>query len=88
MDDQGRLDFVIAADEQRTRSIQVYRAQRTYPMVAQSWHNVWANVIPLFKFLDDIRRAIYTTDAIESINASIRHIASLTHLPQNSPVWA
>jgi putative transposase len=49
---------------------------QTYPMVAQSWRNVWANVIPFFKFPDDIRRAIYTTNAIESINASIRHIAN------------
>ena len=49
---------------------------QTYPMVAQSWRNVWANVVPFFKFPDDIRKAIYTTNAIESINSSIRHIAN------------
>jgi putative transposase len=49
---------------------------QTYPMVAQSWRNVWVNVIPFFKFPQDIRKAIYTTNAIESINSSIRHITN------------
>jgi putative transposase len=48
----------------------------TYPMVANAWRTVWANVIPFFKFPDDIRRAIYTTNAIESINSSVRHITN------------
>jgi putative transposase len=47
-----------------------------YPMVAKAWRSVWANVIPFFKFPEDIRRAIYTTNAIESVNASIRHITN------------
>lgn len=49
---------------------------QTYPMVAQSWRNVWVNVVPFFKFPDDIRKAIYTTNIIESINSSIRHITN------------
>ena len=48
----------------------------TYPMVAKSWRNVWPNVVPFFKFPDDIRKAIYTTNVIESINSSIRHITN------------
>jgi len=47
-----------------------------YPMIARAWRSVWPNVIPFFKFPEDIRRAIYTTNAIESVNASIRHITS------------
>jgi putative transposase len=45
-----------------------------YPMIARSWRNVWGNVVPFFKFPPEIRRVIYTTNAIESVNASIRHI--------------
>ena len=45
-------------------------------MVAQSWRNVWVNVVPFFKFPTDIRKAIYTTNVIESINSSIRHITN------------
>lgn len=48
----------------------------TYPMVAKSWRNVWPNVVPFFKFPADIRKAIYTTNVIESINSSIRHITN------------
>ena len=48
----------------------------TYPMVAHSWRNVWVNVVPFFKFPTDIRKAIYTTNVIESINSSIRHITN------------
>lgn len=45
-----------------------------YPMVAKAWRSVWPVVIPFFEFEPDIRRAIYTTNAIESIHASVRHI--------------
>ena len=47
-----------------------------YPMIAKSWRAVWNNVIPFFKFPDDIRHAIYTTNVIESVNSSIRHITN------------
>lgn len=47
-----------------------------YPMIAKSWRAVWSNVIPFFKFPADIRHAIYTTNVIESVNSSIRHITN------------
>lgn len=47
-----------------------------YPMIAKSWRSVWANVVPFFKFPPEIRRVIYTTNVIESVNASIRHITN------------
>jgi putative transposase len=47
-----------------------------YPMIARSWRNVWSNVIPFFKFPPEIRRVIYTTNVIESVNSSIRHITN------------
>lgn len=47
---------------------------RQYPSIAQSWRNNWDHVIPFFAFPQDIRRIIYTTNAIESLNASIRKI--------------
>ena len=51
-----------------------------YPMVAKSWPAVWGHVVPFFKFPPDIRRAIYTTNAIESVNSSIRHIINNRNL--------
>ena len=45
-----------------------------YPTIGKSWRERWQNVIPFFAFPEDIRKAIYTTNAIESTNMSIRKI--------------
>ena len=47
---------------------------RKYPMIAKSWRNRWNEVIPFFKFSPDIRKAVYTTNAIESVNFTIQKI--------------
>jgi len=43
-----------------------------YPQIGRSWQNHWPNLITLFDFPEDIRKAIYTTNAIESLNSVIR----------------
>ncbi len=43
-----------------------------YPQISQSWQNHWPNVATLFGYPPDIRRVIYTTNAIESLNSVIR----------------
>ena len=43
-----------------------------YPSIAKSWRNHWENIIPLFAYPSDIRKVIYTTNAIESLNSVIR----------------
>ena len=43
-----------------------------YPQIAKSWHANWVNLITLFEYPPDIRKAIYTTNAIESLNSVIR----------------
>lgn len=43
-----------------------------YPSIAQSWRRHWPNLITLFDYPDDIRKVIYTTNAIESLNSVIR----------------
>jgi transposase-like protein len=45
-----------------------------YPMISKTWRSHWQNVIPFFDYPDDIRKAIYTTNAIESINRSLRKV--------------
>ena len=45
-----------------------------YPMISQSWYRHWDNIIPFFQFSPDIRRVIYSTNAIESLNSCIRRI--------------
>jgi putative transposase len=45
-----------------------------YPSIVQSWRRNWVRVIPFFDYPPEIRRIIYTTNAIESVNMSLRKI--------------
>src|SRR5436190_7999269 len=45
-----------------------------FPMIAKSWRSNWARVIPFFSHPPDIRRVIYTTNTIESLNMSLRKV--------------
>ena len=45
-----------------------------YPTVSQIWQRNWENIIPLFNYPADNRKAIYTINAIESLNRSLRKI--------------
>ena len=45
-----------------------------YPMIATSWRNNWQRIIPFFAYPADIRKVIYTTNAIESLNMSLRKV--------------
>jgi len=43
-----------------------------YPAISKSWRNRWNEVIPFMKFSPEIRKAIYTTNAIESVNYTLQ----------------
>ena len=45
-----------------------------YPQVSKLWYRHWPHLITLFDYPEEIRRAIYTTNAIESLNSVIRKI--------------
>ena len=46
--------------------------QANYPLIAKSWTANWANLRTIFEYPPEIRKAIYTTNAIESLNSVIR----------------
>src|SRR6202163_2340850 len=55
-----------------------------FPTVVASWRRAWANVIPFFAFPPAVRRVIYTTNAIESVNARLRKIIKTRgHFPSD-----
>jgi len=47
---------------------------RQYPTISKSWMAHWNRVIPFFAFPGDIRKAIYTINAIESLNMTLRKV--------------
>ena len=65
---------------------------RKFPTVVAAWRRAWAQVIPFFAFPPEIRRVIYTTNAIESVNARLRKIIKTRgHFPTddaaNKLIW-
>ena len=55
---------------------------RKYPAIVQSWRRNWTEVIPFFAFPEEVRRMIYTTNAIEALNAKLRRaVRARGHFP-------
>ncbi|CAE6865227.1 IS256 family transposase [Paraburkholderia nemoris] len=55
-----------------------------YPTIVQSWRRAWENVTPFFVFPPEIRRVVYTTNAIESLNMQLRKIIKTRgHFPND-----
>ena len=53
-----------------------------YPAIAQSWRRNWEQVIPFFAFAPEVRKILYTTNAIESLNAQVRKAVRIRgHFP-------
>jgi putative transposase len=60
----------------------------SHPSIAKSWRNNWERIIPLFSFPVDIRKAIYTTNAIESLNMSLRKVTkNRGHFPSDEAMF-
>ena len=55
-----------------------------FPTVVASWRRAWDRVIPFFAFPPEVRKVIYTTNAIESVNARLRKIIKTRgHFPSD-----
>ncbi len=61
-------------DEQATLELERFseRWDESYPNISKSWRKHWENIIPFFDYPEEIRKVIYTTNAIESLNSVIR----------------
>jgi putative transposase len=47
---------------------------KKFPTVVATWRRAWAHIIPFFAFPPDVRRLIYTTNALESVHGQLRKI--------------
>jgi putative transposase len=57
---------------------------KTFPMVGNAWRRRWSEVVPFLAFPPEIRRAIYTTNALESFNAQLRKaLNNRGHMPSD-----
>ena len=73
--DLKRIDTAATTDEaeQYLTEFEV-KWEDAYPPIAVSWRNNWARITPFFDYPPEIRRIIYTTNAIESVNMSLRKV--------------
>jgi transposase-like protein len=56
--------------------------EKKYPAIVKLWENAWAEFVPFLNFHPEVRTVIYTTNAIESINARIRKaVKARGHFP-------
>ena len=47
---------------------------KKYPAIIQIWERAWAQVIPFFQFVPEIRTLIYTINSIEGLNRAVRKV--------------
>ena len=64
-----------SADQARVR-LEEFEVEwgKRYPAIGQAWRRAWEHVIPFFAFAPGIRKMIYTTNAVEALNRSLRKI--------------
>lgn len=59
-----------------------------YPMVTQAWRSSWERVVPFLDFPPELRRILYTTNAIESFNARVRKLVNgKGHFPNDDAAY-
>jgi putative transposase len=71
-----KLIYQSATAEQAEMELTAFETKwdKTHPTISQSWRRNWAQIIPFFAYPADIRKVIYTTNAIESLNMSLRKV--------------
>lgn len=78
-----KAETVEAAQKRLTEFEQTPWA-RKYPMIAQSWRRNWQEIVPFYSYPQEIRKIIYTTNAIESLNMQLRKvIKNRGHFPND-----
>jgi putative transposase len=72
-----RLIYRAATEAEAAQALSAFESKwdRKYPSISKSWRTHWPELITFLKFPAEIRKAIYTTNAIESVNRSLRKIS-------------
>ena len=68
--------YKAVTEEEGERALSAFEGKwdEKYPLIGKSWRNNWARVIPFFAFPESIKKVIYTTNAIESMNMTLRKV--------------
>jgi putative transposase len=71
-----RIVYTVATVDEAATALDAFALKwdAQYPQIAKSWRANWGRVIPFFAYAPEIRKVIYTTNAIESVNYSLRRL--------------
>ncbi len=71
-----RAIYTAPTEEAGRAALQAFRAKwdAKFPSIGRIWEQNWTNLSPFFAYPEPIRKVMYTTNAIESINSSIRKV--------------
>ena len=71
-----RTIYTAATDQEAARQLDEFAAKwdATHPTISQVWRRNWERITPFFAFPAEIRKIIYTTNAVESLHMSLRKI--------------
>ncbi|MDN7453706.1 IS256 family transposase [Burkholderia cenocepacia] len=82
-----RLIYAAASEDAARQALQDFADGpwgEKYPTIVQSWQRAWEHVVPFYVFPPEIRRVVYTTNAIESLNMQLRKIIKTRgHFPND-----
>src|SRR3990170_3495359 len=75
--DELKLVYQAATLEEAEQQLDAFEETwaTTYPVIAKSWRANWSRVVPMFGYPSEIRRAVYTTNTIESLNMTLRKVS-------------
>ena len=64
----------VATEESAKENVHIFAGKwdGKYPTIAKSWQANWQQIIPFYAYPEEIRRIIYTTNAIESFNSKLK----------------
>jgi putative transposase len=81
-----RMIYTAATEEAAQAGLEMFAGiwDSRYPQISQSWRTAWEQVIPYFGFPPALRRAVYTTNQIESLNSVVRKAIRIRgHFPDD-----
>lgn len=72
-----RAIYTAATSDEAERQLDAFDVKwgEAYPSISQSWRRNWTRITPFFDYPPEIRKVIYTTNAIESVNMSLRKVS-------------
>ena len=85
-----KLIYTAATEEAAHAALESFESSwnKQYPYIAKSWYSNWDNLVVFLEYPDEIRKIIYTTNAIESLNSQLRKVTKNKRLfPSDEAVF-